>query len=89
MISEAVTFGTIQVPPDGKPIILMADRQTTGGYPKIASVASVDLLRPGPDGGAAGAALHADHAGRGAAHLPRARTTSTVASGRLLEEQEQ
>lgn len=43
MISESVTFGTIQVPPDGKPIILMADRQTTGGYPKIASVASVDL----------------------------------------------
>jgi antagonist of KipI len=43
MISEAVTFGTIQVPPDGNPIILMADRQTTGGYPKIAEVASVDL----------------------------------------------
>ena len=43
MISEAVCFGTIQVPPDGNPIILMADRQTTGGYPKIASVASVDL----------------------------------------------
>jgi biotin-dependent carboxylase-like uncharacterized protein len=43
MISEAVTCGTIQVPPDGKPIVLMADRQTTGGYPKIASVASVDL----------------------------------------------
>lgn len=43
MISEAVAFGTIQVPPDGKPIVLMADRQTTGGYPKIASVASVDL----------------------------------------------
>lgn len=43
MISEAVAFGTIQVPPDGNPIILMADRQTTGGYPKIADVASVDL----------------------------------------------
>ena len=45
MISEAVTFGTIQVPPDGNPIILMADRQTTGGYPKIAQVAAVDLPR--------------------------------------------
>jgi antagonist of KipI len=45
MISEPVTFGTIQVPPDGNPIILMADRQTTGGYPKIAHVASVDLPR--------------------------------------------
>jgi len=43
MISEAVAFGTMQVPPDGNPIVLMADRQTTGGYPKIASVASVDL----------------------------------------------
>jgi biotin-dependent carboxylase-like uncharacterized protein len=43
MISEAVAFGTIQVPADGNPIVLMADRQTTGGYPKIASVASVDL----------------------------------------------
>ena len=45
MISEAVTFGTVQVPPDGQPIVLMADRQTTGGYPKIATVASVDLPR--------------------------------------------
>ena len=45
MISEGVSFGTIQVPPDGNPIILMADCQTTGGYPKIAQVASVDLPR--------------------------------------------
>jgi len=43
MLSEAATFGTIQVPAGGQPIILMADRQTTGGYPKIAYVASVDL----------------------------------------------
>ena len=43
MISEGVSFGTIQVPPDGNPIILMADCQTTGGYPKIAHAASVDL----------------------------------------------
>ncbi len=43
MISEATTFGTIQVPAGGQPIILMADRQTTGGYPKIAYVATVDL----------------------------------------------
>ena len=43
MISEATTFGTIQVPVGGQPIVLMADRQTTGGYPKIAYVASVDL----------------------------------------------
>ena len=43
--SEAVCFGTIQVPPNGQPIVLMADRQTTGGYPKIGSVISVDLPR--------------------------------------------
>jgi antagonist of KipI len=43
MISEGVSFGTVQVPPDGNPIILMADCQTIGGYPKIAQVASVDL----------------------------------------------
>ncbi len=43
ILSEAVTFGTIQIPPSGKPIVLMADRQTIGGYPKIAEVAAVDL----------------------------------------------
>lgn len=42
LISEAVTWGTIQVPAGGQAIILMADRQTTGGYPKIAQVAAVD-----------------------------------------------
>ncbi len=45
LLSEAVSFGTMQVPPDGQPIVLMAERQTTGGYPKIAQVASVDLPR--------------------------------------------
>lgn len=43
MLSEVASFGTIQVPVDGQPIILMADRQSTGGYPKIATVAQVDL----------------------------------------------
>jgi antagonist of KipI len=43
LISEAVTAGTVQVPTVGHPIILLADRQTTGGYPKIAQVATVDL----------------------------------------------
>lgn len=43
LLSEATSFGTIQVPPDGQPIVLMADRQTTGGYPKIAVVISTDL----------------------------------------------
>lgn len=43
IVSEVTSFGTIQVPPDGNPIILMADRQTTGGYVKIAHVATIDL----------------------------------------------
>lgn len=43
MISEATSFGTIQVPGGGQPIVLMADRQTSGGYPKIGTVASIDL----------------------------------------------
>lgn len=52
MISEAVSFGTVQIPPDGNPIILLADRQTTGGYPKIAEITSVDIgkivqMKPG------------------------------------------
>ncbi|HRE82868.1 MAG TPA: biotin-dependent carboxyltransferase family protein [Opitutaceae bacterium] len=47
MISEAVTFGSVQIPPDGHPIVLLADRQTLGGYPKIASVISADWSRLG------------------------------------------
>jgi antagonist of KipI len=43
IVSDAVVRGAVQVPGDGKPIVLMADRQTTGGYAKIAVVASVDL----------------------------------------------
>jgi len=51
-LSEAVTLGTVQVPADGQPIVLMADHQTIGGYPVIAQVAAVDLpilaqARPG------------------------------------------
>ncbi|GEN51581.1 KipI antagonist [Alkalibacterium pelagium] len=42
VISEGTVWGDIQVPPDGQPIILMADRQTTGGYPVIGTVCSVD-----------------------------------------------
>ena len=43
LISEAVSPGTIQVPPGGKPILLLGDCQTIGGYPKIAHVITVDL----------------------------------------------
>ncbi|MFD2671253.1 5-oxoprolinase subunit C family protein [Marinicrinis sediminis] len=43
MKTEPVTVGTVQVPPNGQPVILMADGQATGGYPRIAQVASVDV----------------------------------------------
>ena len=43
LVSSAVNFGTIQLLPDGQMIILMADAQTSGGYSRIAHVASVDL----------------------------------------------
>ena len=43
IISDGIAFGSIQVPAHGKPIVLLADRQTTGGYAKIATVASVDI----------------------------------------------
>jgi KipI family sensor histidine kinase inhibitor len=43
IISDGVPWGAVQVPADRQPIVMMADRQTTGGYPKIATVASVDI----------------------------------------------
>ncbi len=45
ILSEAMPFGGLQVLPDGQPILLMADRQTTGGYPLIGTVISTDLSR--------------------------------------------
>lgn len=43
LLSSAVTFGTVQVPAGGQPIVLLADCQTTGGYPRLAQVISADL----------------------------------------------
>jgi antagonist of KipI len=43
LLSDATPMGSIQVPASGKPIILMADGQTAGGYPKIATVITADL----------------------------------------------
>lgn len=43
IISDGITFGAIQIPGSGQPIIMMADRQTTGGYTKIGNVISSDL----------------------------------------------
>ena len=43
LLSEPVTIGAVQVPHDGRPILLMADRQTAGGYPTVGTVISADL----------------------------------------------
>lgn len=43
IVSDGIVTGSIQVPGSGKPIVLMVDNQTTGGYPKIATVISADI----------------------------------------------
>jgi biotin-dependent carboxylase-like uncharacterized protein len=47
MITEGVPLGAVQTPPDGQPIILFVEHQTTGGYPKPANVISADFWRLG------------------------------------------
>jgi len=52
MLSEGICLGAVQIPADGQPIVLLNDRQTIGGYPKIGSVIAIDTaklaqLRPG------------------------------------------
>jgi allophanate hydrolase subunit 2 len=52
ILSDGIVCGSIQVPGDGQPIIMMRDHQTTGGYTKMATVISADLaplarMRPG------------------------------------------
>jgi len=54
IVSDGIVTGSVQVPGSGEPIVMMADRQTTGGYPKIATVISADLRlvahrRPGQE----------------------------------------
>jgi antagonist of KipI len=66
MVSSGVTAGTIQLPPGGAPIVLMADRQTTGGYPRLGDVIAVDLpllaqLQPGDHVAFAAATLDEAH----------------------------
>ena len=45
ILSGPTCLGSVQVPPSGVPIALMADHQTTGGYPRIAEIASADVAR--------------------------------------------
>ena len=47
MLTEGVPLGAIQIPPDGQPIILFVEHQTTGGYPKPANAISADFWRLG------------------------------------------
>jgi antagonist of KipI len=47
LVTEGVALGAVQVPPDGRPIVLFVEHQTSGGYPKLANVASVDMARLG------------------------------------------
>jgi len=47
MLTEGTCLGAVQIPPDGQPIILFVEHQTTGGYPKPANVVSADFWRLG------------------------------------------
>ena len=99
IVSDGIAPGSIQVPGAGQPIVLFADRQTTGGYPKIATVISADLgflarCRPGDvvrfeRTDLAAAALHrrtlADQLRRLAASLAPARSAPSLDSARLLD----
>ncbi|CAA6802883.1 MAG: Allophanate hydrolase 2 subunit 2 (EC [uncultured Sulfurovum sp.] len=45
LISEGIAFGAVQIPKDGQPILLLKERQTIGGYPKIGTVLAIDCFR--------------------------------------------
>ena len=69
IVSDGIAMGAIQVPGDGRPIVLMADRQSTGGYPKIATVIGPDIgrlaqARPGAMFGFAAVSIEAAVAAR-------------------------
>lgn len=72
MVSSAVNFGTIQLLPDGQMVVLMADHQTSGGYPRLAHVVSFDLpllAQLGPGDKIAFRLVEIDEAERFAAQL--------------------
>jgi len=74
MVSAAVAFGTIQLLPDGQVIVLMADHQTSGGYPRIGNVISVDLpllAQLGPNDGVSFQMIAIDEAERLAQRFER------------------
>ncbi len=71
ILSEGICFGAIQVPPDGQPIVLLNDRQTIGGYPKIGSALSLDcaLLAQATPGKSVYLTPISAHAAHNALHL--------------------
>jgi allophanate hydrolase subunit 2 len=86
LLSHGVVFGAIQVPPGGSPIVLLADHQTTGGYPIVAVVISADharlgQLRPGASIGFAEVSLD-----EGRSALVRQRAALSRAAAILRED---
>lgn len=73
ILSEGICFGAIQVPADGQPIVLLNDRQTIGGYPKIGSALSLDAARLAQltPGGTVHFAPVSPHGAHNALHLAR------------------
>jgi allophanate hydrolase subunit 2 len=73
ILSEGICFGAIQIPADGQPIVLLNDRQTIGGYPKIGSALSLDAaqLAQLTPGGSVHFAPISPHGAHNALHLAR------------------
>ncbi|KGE04906.1 5-oxoprolinase subunit C family protein [Pseudohaliea rubra] len=74
LLSEGICLGAIQLPADGQPIVLLNDRQTIGGYPKIGAALSLDLARLAQQrpGGEVVFTPITQHAAHNALHLARA-----------------
>ena len=73
ILSEGICFGAIQIPADGQPIVLLNDRQTIGGYPKIGAALSLDTahLAQLTPGGRVHFAPISPHGAHNALHLAR------------------
>ena len=82
IVSDGVAMGAIQVPGNGLPIVLMADRQSTGGYPKIATVIGPDLGRLAQVRGGARIAFRRVIGGRGGGGAPRRARRSCASRSR-------
>jgi biotin-dependent carboxylase-like uncharacterized protein len=83
IVSDGIAMGAIQVPGDGRPIVLMADRQSTGGYPKIATVIGPDLGRLAQ--ARPGAALRFEAVSIGQAVAARREEAALLARGIVVE----